>query len=95
MSHSLPKGLQRAVNRINDGVLEKRCPGCGGWFPRGTGHFHAKGGLQGDGTRKLHSLCKTCQNDLMRPYLRERRQRLREPGWRALAECLGQPTNGS
>jgi hypothetical protein len=90
--------LRRTVNRIRDGVHEKRCARCFQWFPATPEHFHLKGARpcrDGGDTIRLHSTCKPCANAESREYQRQRyvprvRQQKAEPAPRFDAKALGE-----
>jgi hypothetical protein len=62
------RGQNRLTNRLREGMAEKRCPACTRWFPATAEHFHRKG-------PRLHSSCKACNREYMRPISRENYER--------------------
>ena len=53
--------LWKKVNRVRNGVAEKRCRCCEKWFPATVDHFHRR-------KERLHSECRPCANKLAREY---------------------------
>jgi len=50
------------VNRMRDGVHERRCAHCEHWFPATPEYFHRHG------AKRLHGECKACANAYARKW---------------------------